>query len=134
MEYAIDNSILIPNLKQIITNGEPEPGKTKESFDKEFNIEIFDTYDTPEFGLIACQCHEYKKYHIQSENIYLEILDENNSPCPTGKIGRIIITSLHNFASPMIRYDTGHYASFCKPCKCGRTLPTLSRISSTKHG
>jgi phenylacetate-CoA ligase len=38
------------------------------------------------------------------------------------------VTSLHNFAMPLLRYDLGDFATVGGPCPCGRTLPTLEGI------
>src|SRR5262249_55824643 len=48
--------------------------------------------------------------------------------CNPGEIGRLVLTDLTNFASPLIRYDTADYAEAAPPCGCGRGLPTLARI------
>ena len=38
------------------------------------------------------------------------------------------MTSLHNFAMPMLRYAVGDLAEVGEPCPCGRGLPVLKRI------
>jgi phenylacetate-CoA ligase len=65
---------------------------------------------------------------VQCENVLLEVLDDENKPCQPGETGRVVISSLHNFASPLIRYDVGDYAEVGSPCDCGRGLPVLNRI------
>ena len=40
----------------------------------------------------------------------------------------MVVTSLHNFASPFIREDLGDVARVGAPCSCGRGLPVLERI------
>jgi phenylacetate-CoA ligase len=39
-----------------------------------------------------------------------------------------VVTALHNFATPLIRYEIGDYAEVGEPCACGRGLPVLKRI------
>jgi phenylacetate-CoA ligase len=39
-----------------------------------------------------------------------------------------VLTSLHNFATPLIRYEIGDYAELGPPCSCGRGLPVLRRV------
>jgi phenylacetate-CoA ligase len=39
-----------------------------------------------------------------------------------------VITDLHNFATPILRYEIGDYAEVGAPCACGRGLPVLARI------
>jgi phenylacetate-CoA ligase len=43
-------------------------------------------------------------------------------------MGRVVITDLHNFATPLIRYDLGDLAVAEGPCACGRGLPRIRRI------
>lgn len=93
-----------------------------------FGLKITDIYSTREVGYIALQCPEHEQYHVQSENVLVEILDDANRPCLPGEIGRVVVTSLHNFATPLIRYDLGDYAEVGEACPCGRGLPTLKRI------
>jgi phenylacetate-CoA ligase len=45
-----------------------------------------------------------------------------------GLAPRVVVTPLHNFAFPLLRYDIGDLAEVGKPCPCGRGLPVLARI------
>jgi len=67
-------------------------------------------------------------YHVQSENLLIEILDQSGAPCGPGEAGRVVVTTLHNFATPLIRYDIGDYAQPGVPCPCGRGLAVIERI------
>ena len=51
---------------------------------------------------------------VNSEDLYLEILDENDNILPYGEEGRVVITSLYNKAHPMIRYDIGDIGCLSK--------------------
>jgi phenylacetate-CoA ligase len=50
------------------------------------------------------------------------------TPCKPGEVGKTVISSLHNFATPMLRYENGDMAEVGEPCACGRGLPVLKRI------
>ena len=89
---------------------------------------VHDNYTSREVGYMALQCPEHDHYHVQSEGVYLEILDESGRQCRAGEVGRVVVTPLHNFAMPLIRYDVGDYAEVGEPCPCGRGLPVLTRI------
>jgi phenylacetate-CoA ligase len=39
-----------------------------------------------------------------------------------------VVTVLHNFATPLIRYDLGDLAEVGPACACGRGLPVLKRV------
>jgi phenylacetate-CoA ligase len=73
--------------------------------------------------------------------VLVEILDERGRACAPGETGRVVVTDLHNFATPLVRYVIGDYAEVGEPCPCGRGLPVLSRIAGrvrnmlvTAHG
>jgi phenylacetate-CoA ligase len=79
--------------------------------------------------MIAVQCPEQPHhYHVQSENVLVEVIDDDGNPCAIGETGRVLVTDLHNFAMPFIRYEIGDLAQFGPPCACGRGLPVLQRI------
>ena len=85
-------------------------------------------YTCQEAGYLALQCPDYPHFHVQSENVLLEVVDDVGQPCGPGEVGRVLITSLNNFATPLIRYELGDYAEVGAPCPCGRGLPVLKRI------
>jgi phenylacetate-CoA ligase len=60
--------------------------------------------------------------------MFVEVLREDGAPCPPGEVGKLLVTSLHNLAMPLIRYDLGDYVELGPPCPCGRGLPVISRI------
>jgi phenylacetate-CoA ligase len=91
-------------------------------------LRIEDNYSSQEVGPIAIQCAASGLYHVMGETLIVEVLDASGEPCAEGEAGRVVVTDLHNFASPMIRYDIGDFAVPGAPCPCGRGLPTLKRI------
>lgn len=91
-------------------------------------VPVYDCYSSTEVGIIALQCPQSDEYHLQSESLLVEVLDENNQPCQPGETGRVVVTDLHNFIMPLIRYEIGDYAVVGEPCACGRGLPVVSRI------
>ena len=74
--------------------------------EKQFGVPIVNEYGASELDLIAFQ-NINGEWQVNSETLFVEILDENNTILPHGKEGRIVITSLYNKAHPFIRYDIG---------------------------
>ncbi|MBU0688223.1 MAG: phenylacetate--CoA ligase family protein [Gammaproteobacteria bacterium] len=97
------------------------------------SIDIVDMYSSQELGLIALQCPDSGLYHTQDENLIVEVLDEQGQPCVQGEVGRIVITDLHNYATPLIRYEIRDYAEAGPSCSCGRGLGTLKRIMGRRR-
>ncbi len=115
-------------LKGISTLGETLPENTRQLTKKVMGCRIADMYSAQEVGYIALQCPQHDHYHIQSEVCLVEVLDDDNQPCAPGQMGRVVVTVLHNFRMPLIRYAIGDYAIVGEPCDCGIHLPTLKRI------
>ena len=44
---------------------------------------------------------------MNEENLYVEVVDENNQPVSDGQEGKILVTALYNKAMPFIRYELG---------------------------
>lgn len=91
-------------------------------------VRVVDNYSSQEVGAIALECPESGLYHVQSESLIVEVLDDAGAPCSAGQIGRVVVTDLHNFATPLIRYELRDYAEVGPVCPCGRGLPTLARV------
>lgn len=122
-----------PALREVRTIGETLHDGLRERCKKPGNLSIVDMYSSQEVGLIALQCPVSGLYHIQSENLIVEVLDDAGQPCKSGQVGRVVITDLHNFATPLIRYEIRDYAEVGPVCPCGRGLPTLSRIMGRRR-
>jgi phenylacetate-CoA ligase len=91
-------------------------------------------YTCEEVGYLALQCPDQACYHVQSEHVILEVLDADGKACAPGEVGRVVVTDLHNFATPFIRYELGDFAEAAAPCPCGRGLPAISRIMGRTRG
>ncbi len=127
-KYCKDRDIKLPNLKQAMTVGETVTEQVRSRVWDGLGVPIKDSYSCEEAGYLMIQCPEHDVYHVQSENVFLEVVDDNGAACGPGKSGRVLITALHNFASPLIRYEVGDYAEVGAACPCGRGLPTVKQI------
>ncbi len=127
-EYFIQHKLSVPNLEEVRAHGEPVTQELREATMNAWGTPLTDMYTTVELGYLALQCPLHNHYHIQSEGAIVEILNKYNNPCGPGEIGKVIVTPLHNFASPLIRYDVGDYAEVGEKCSCGRGLPVIKRV------
>lgn len=116
-----------PRLRDIRTLSETVHPALREAAQRVLGVPIHDSYTSQEGGIMATQCPEHGSYHV-SETILLEVLDATDQPCRDGEIGRVVITDLVNFATPLIRYEIGDYAEAGAPCPCGRSLPAIRRF------
>lgn len=99
-------STICPSLKVCMVTSEMLFEDDKLLLEMQFGVPIVNEYGASELDLIAFQNKE-GEWQVNSETLFVEILDENNQPVPNGTSGRIVITSLFNKAHPFIRYDIG---------------------------
>jgi phenylacetate-CoA ligase len=115
-------------LKQVRTIGETLHDSLRERCRRILDVDIRDLYSSQEIGVIALECPSGGGYHAMAESILVELLRDDGSPCAAGETGRIVVTDLHNLATPLIRYELGDLAVADGPCACGRGLPKIRRI------
>lgn len=115
-------------LREVSTFAEVLPEGTREACRRVLGVPLADGYSTSEVGFIAVECAEANRYHVQAEHVLVEVLRDDGSPCEEGEVGRVVITALHAFAMPLIRYELGDFAAWGGPCACGRGLPVIDRI------
>jgi phenylacetate-CoA ligase len=122
----------LPGLAQIRTISETLSADLRVRTQDRLGVTIADTYSCEEAGVIALQCPhsgpDTARYHTMAEGLMVEVLRASGDACDVGEVGRVVVTDLLNFASPVIRYDIGDYAEQGPVCTCGRGLPTLKRV------
>ncbi|MFE3872318.1 phenylacetate--CoA ligase family protein [Flavobacterium sp. ZS1P70] len=99
-------SAICPTLKVCMVTSEMLFEDDKILLEKQFGIPIVNEYGASELDLIAFQ-NPNGEWQVNSETLFVEILDDNNQVVQNGTSGRIVITSLFNKAHPFIRYDIG---------------------------
>lgn len=135
-EYCLEQKISLPRLRKGQTISEAVSPAVREICREAFGIELCDIYSAREAGYMALQCplQGFDHYHVQSEATMVEILNDKGQECAKGEVGRVVVTPLHNFAMPLLRYDIGDYAEAGEACPCGRGLPVLKRIIGREQG
>ncbi|MBT7294188.1 MAG: phenylacetate--CoA ligase family protein, partial [Rhodospirillaceae bacterium] len=126
--HCANSGIRIPNLREVSTRGESLSAHARTLCEQVWGVPLNDLYGAIEFGHIAMQCPGTNHYHIQSEHLLVEILDDDGICVKPGCTGRVVITDLHNFAMPLVRYEVEDLAVLGSTCSCGRGLPVIEKI------
>jgi phenylacetate-CoA ligase len=106
------NSIC-PSLKACVVTSEMLFDDDKTLMETQFGVPVIKEYGASELDLIAFQ-NPKGEWQINSETLFVEILDKNDNILPLGEEGRVVITSLYNKAHPFIRYDIGDIGMLSK--------------------
>lgn len=131
--HAQEHGQPLPSIGELRTFGETLPAEARTALRAAWGGKVTDMYACQEAGCLALQCPEHDHFHVMSENVVIEIVDEAGRACAVGVPGRVLVTSLHNFATPLIRYDIGDYAELGPPCPCGRGLPVLRQVHGRRR-
>lgn len=116
------------------TIGETLHDEWRDPITNAFSCKIQDLYSAQEVGPIAVSCPDFGEYHTMDEWVHVEILRDDGLPCDPGEQGRVVVTHLHPYLTPFIRYDLGDRATRGGMCKCGRSLATLEEIHGRSFG
>lgn len=117
-----------PGLDGIVIGAERLFDFQRKTIEESFNCPVYNRYGSTEFSNIATECLNREGLHINSDCLWVEVVDENDRPV-IGKPGQIVVTDLHNYAMPLIRYRTGDIAVMTnRRCSCGRNFPMLEDV------
>lgn len=115
--------------RSVISAAEKLHDYQRVDIERAFGCPVFETYGSREFMLIAAECDRKEGLHVSAENLFVEIVKEDGTPAGPGEIGDVVITDLHNYGMPFIRYRIGDMAiATDAACSCGRGLPLVSQI------
>ncbi len=110
-KFIIKNEIEI-SFKPVIhcTTGPLYPEMRMEISKAFNNAHVYNFYGSREVSAIATEVLRKEGMHILYDNVFVEILDENNKPVRKGEEGEIVISTLNNFYMPLLRYRIGDKA------------------------
>lgn len=123
----------IEGIEQVQSAAENLAPWQRELISSTFGAKVIDRYSTEEFGYIAMQCPKYDHLHVISPSVYLEIINDKGEPCQIGEVGQVLVTGLHTFAMPLIRYQIGDLAAWGEPSDCGINWPIIEQLEGRIH-
>lgn len=118
----------ISSPKVIISSAENLTDEMRATIQEVFGCPVYNFYGSRETASIAGECR-HGKMHVFNFNNFVEIVDDGNNYVKEGQTGKILVTNLHNYAMPFIRYEIGDMATVSKSkCKCGSSLPLIGGL------
>jgi phenylacetate-coenzyme A ligase PaaK-like adenylate-forming protein len=112
----------------VISSAEKLYGYQREAIEAAFGAPVFDRYGCREVMMIGAECDRHDGLHVTVDNLYVELV-ANGHLCEPGERGEVLLTDLHNYGMPLIRYKVGDVASWKgRDCSCGRGLPLLNVV------
>lgn len=116
------NRSKVSHIKKIILSGEVIlPGQIK--FLKEvWDAEVISLYGSAETDSLGIEKSEGTGIHLLSNDFFFEILTNSGPKLPAPELeGELIVTTLNNISTPLIRYKVGDYVK-CIDNKDGKPI------------
>lgn len=116
------------SLRAVFPTSETLHGFQQETIEKAFQCEVFNQYGCGECNSIAIECTSHNGLHVSDEHVFLESLKDKERVLDR-EMGALTLTTLHNYAMPLIRYQNGDIISLSKAlCSCGRSFSRITKI------
>lgn len=130
IDISLERGEKLTHLKEVRTFGELVEPLIQKKCIEHWQVAMADNYSCEEMGSMAFQCKGKSHYHVQIENVLIEIVDQDGKPCKSGEIGRVLVTQLKNLGMPLLKYELGDMArwSLTGNCDCGRNHPIIESI------
>ncbi len=90
---------------------------------------VYSVYGAHETNLLAQECPSRGGYHLIGDAAIVEVLRPDGLPAEIGEEGEVVVTALHSFAMPFIRYRLGDIVRRGPDrCPCGVEVACLDSV------
>ncbi|MBW1896111.1 MAG: phenylacetate--CoA ligase [Deltaproteobacteria bacterium] len=122
------------NFRVGVFGAEPWTENMRVEIEDQLGVDAVDIYGLSEImgPGVAVECVEAKQgLHVFEDHFIVEVIDpQTGEVLPYGEPGELVFTTLTKEAFPLIRYRTRDLSVLNQePCKCGRTLVRMGRIT-----
>jgi len=130
-QYILEKNIKLDFIpKAIATTSETLYTEQREKIEKAFSCNVYNQYASSEGSPFITECVK-GNLHLNLDSGFFELLDENYEEAKSGTIAKLVVTSLRNFKTPLIRYDIEDSVLIPKEkmeCSCGCRMPIVKKI------
>ena len=121
------------NPRYIASSGSVLDEHTRKYMEEVFNARVFETYGATECTPMAIECRE-GNMHIQSDVVHMEFWNGKGEHASPGEMAEIIVTSLLNGGTPVVRYNgiSDILVLSDRECDCGMHSPVIDSIEGRK--
>ena len=111
----------------VIVGGEVATPAMRLRIRETFAAPLYETYASHECPLMAWECRHSGDLHTCDDGVLVEVLRDGRAVDP-GERGEVVVTNLHAYAMPFIRYRIGDLATRGAPCGCGTPFSGIGEI------
>lgn len=129
-KYLLSRGETFP-LRAAVTSSETLYDFQRAAIEQAFACRVFDYFALAERAVFSSECSHHEGHHIAMEYGIAEVVDLEGHPVRRGTQGRLIGTTLHNRAMPLIRYVTNDATALLDhTCSCGRGSEMMDDVAT----
>ena len=128
--YLESQRTRIPSLVAVSCSAETLYENDREYLRRIFEAPVFNRYGCREVGDIANEVPDADGLIVNSDRLFIEILNDKDEPCAPGEQGEVVVTDLENYGMPLIRYRMGDLARWSPETTRGRNKYPFPMLES----
>jgi phenylacetate-CoA ligase len=118
-------------LRAAVTSSETLYDFQRAAIEQAFQCRVFDYFALAERVVFSGECDRHEGHHVAMEYGIAEVVDDAGGAVARGAEGRLVGTSLHNRAMPLLRYVTNDRSALRQgQCSCGRGLELMEDVTT----
>jgi phenylacetate-CoA ligase len=116
------------NLRFAMCGGDAVTPTKRRAIESGLGVKLFDIFGCHECNLLAWECPETGLRHVCDDNVIAEVMNDGRH-AKEGEKGEVVLTTLHSYAMPLIRYRLGDVVvKGPEQCPCGMPFSTFREI------
>ncbi|MEP7086846.1 MAG: AMP-binding protein [Gemmatimonadota bacterium] len=118
-----------PSIRVALVGAEALTPDLRRRIESRLGIPVRDQYGSNECNLMAWECAHGGPLHTCDDTVLVEIVGPDGVPVARGEIGEVVVTALHSFTMPLIRFRIGDVAvQGSSQCECGAPFATIQSV------
>ncbi len=123
------NPVSPPSIRVALTGAEALTPDLRRKIESRLGIPVRDQYGSNECNLMAWECSRGGALHTSDDTVLVEVVGSDGLPVASGEIGEVVVTALHSFTMPLIRFRIGDVAvQGSALCECGAPFATIQSV------
>ncbi|HMI58969.1 MAG TPA: AMP-binding protein [Gemmatimonadaceae bacterium] len=118
-----------PSIRVALVGAEALTSDLRRKIESRLGALVRDQYGSNECNLMAWECPHGGPLHTSDDTVLVEILNPDGVPVAPGERGEVVVTALHSFTMPLIRFRIGDLAEQgAAQCECGAPFGTIHGV------
>ena len=118
-----------PSIRIALTGAEALTPDLRRKIEERLGVPVRDQYGSNECNLMAWECAHGGPLHTSDDTVLIEVVGPDGAPVEPGEHGEVVVTALHTFTMPLIRFRIGDVARQGSTlCECGAPFATIQGV------